>query len=95
MAGQGYTVGLNLICQGMILEETSNVLRVIQPGHTQEYRSNDNPYLAEDRIFIEAVKSGDASAIRAPYEEAVKTLLVTLAATESAESNMPVDVPAV
>ena len=95
MLGQGYTTGLHLLCQGIVLEETANTLKVIQQGYTQEYRSNENPYLLEDRTFIEAVRSGDPANIRAPYEEAVKTLLVTLAANRSAETGQAVEVPAV
>jgi len=92
MVGQGYTVGLHLLCQGLILEELANTLRVIQPGLTQEFRSNENPYLLEDRTFIEAVQSGNAGAIRAPYIEAVRTLLVTLAANQSAKTGLPAEV---
>jgi myo-inositol 2-dehydrogenase / D-chiro-inositol 1-dehydrogenase len=95
MVGQGYTVGLHVLCQGLILEELANTLRVIQPGLTQEYRSNENPYLLEDRAFIDAVQTGNPSAIRTPYIEAVRTLLVTLAANESAKTGLPVSVPAV
>ena len=39
---------------------------------------------AEDLTFLEAVQSGDASAIRCDYSEAVKPLQLTLAATQSA-----------
>ncbi|HEV7216937.1 MAG TPA: Gfo/Idh/MocA family oxidoreductase [Chloroflexota bacterium] len=95
MVGQGYTVGLHVLCQGLILEELANTLRVIQPGLTQEFRSNENPYLLEDRTFIEAVLSGNPNAIRAPYIEAVRTLLVTLAANQSAQTGQPVDVPTI
>lgn len=95
MLGQGYTVGLHVLCQGIVLEEQANTLRVIQPGHSQEFRSNENPYLLEDRTFIEAVQTGNSANIRAPYVEAVKTLLVTLAANRSATTGQPVDVPAV
>ncbi len=95
MVGQGYTVGLNVLCQGLIIEELANTLRVIQPGHTQEFRSNENPYLLEDRTFIEAVQTGNPAAIRAPYVEAVKTLLVTLAANQSAQTGQTVIVPKV
>ena len=39
---------------------------------------------AEDLTFLQAVQSGNASAIRCDYSEAVKTLQLTLAATQSA-----------
>jgi predicted dehydrogenase len=37
-----------------------------------------------DEVFLNAVKTGDRSAIRSDYRDALKTLKVTLAATESA-----------
>lgn len=42
--------------------------------------------IALDRTFIEAVKSGDASAIRSPYADAVKTLAFTLACNTSIDN---------
>jgi predicted dehydrogenase len=44
-----------------------------------------------DRAFIEAVRTGDRSGVRTPYREAVRTLAVSLAATESAETNQAVE----
>lgn len=47
-----------------------------------------------DRTFIDAVISGDASAIRSPYSDAVKTLALVLACNESMATGMPVKVRA-
>jgi predicted dehydrogenase len=44
-----------------------------------------------NRIFIDAVRTGDASLIRSPYEDAMKTLRLCLACTESMETGMPVE----
>lgn len=46
---------------------------------------NDHHYDA-NRTFIDAVKSGDASKIRSPYADALKTLKLGLAANESMET---------
>jgi predicted dehydrogenase len=35
--------------------------------------TGDDPYLHENRAFVEAVRSGDATRIRSPYADAVKT----------------------
>jgi len=43
-----------------------------------------------DQAFIHAVRSGDRSAIQSPYGEAIRTLAVSLAATESAATGVPV-----
>lgn len=39
-----------------------------------------------DRVFVDAVKSGDGSKIRSPYSDAVKSLAISLAANKSAKS---------
>ena len=45
-----------------------------------------------DRTFIDAVISGDASKIRSPYSDAVKTLALVLACNESMDTGLPVKV---
>lgn len=45
-----------------------------------------------DRTFVEAVMSGDASKIRSPYADAVKTLEFVLACNQSMEENRPIDI---
>ena len=45
-----------------------------------------------DRTFIEAVISGDASKIRSPYEDAVKSLAFGLACNKSIETGQPVTI---
>ena len=42
-----------------------------------------------DPVFIEAVRTGDASAIRSPYLDGLKSLDVTLAMNKSAETGRP------
>jgi len=39
-----------------------------------------------DRVFVDAVKSGDSSKIRSPYSDAIKTLAVTLAMNKSGQT---------
>ncbi|MBE6612403.1 MAG: Gfo/Idh/MocA family oxidoreductase [Ruminococcaceae bacterium] len=45
-----------------------------------------------DRTFIDAVISGDGSAIRSPYADAMKTVAFTLACNESMRTGMPVNI---
>jgi myo-inositol 2-dehydrogenase/D-chiro-inositol 1-dehydrogenase len=63
-----------------------------EANRREEYSSRDNPYLNEDRAFIEAIRTGDASLIRSTYSDGVRTLAVTLAADESARTGKPVSV---
>lgn len=48
----------------------------------EQIRGNDNG-IDCDRAFIEAVKAKDQSKVRSPYADAVKSLQIVLAATES------------
>jgi predicted dehydrogenase len=86
-----YTVGLHVISQDLVLEIHGD-LKVIEPGHTETFTSGENSMLAENRAFIEAIRSGDVSQVRSNYEDAVKTLAVTLACNESAMTGQPVKV---
>ncbi len=47
-------------------------------------------FAEEDRVFVNAVLSGDASAIKSPYADAIKTMALTCAAEESMASGEPV-----
>ncbi len=86
-----YTVGLHVVAKDLVLEIHGD-LRVIEPGHTEIFTGGVNAMLEENRAFIEAVKTGDASGIRSTYDDAVKTLATTLACNESAETGKPVTV---
>ena len=44
-----------------------------------------------DRVFIDAVKSGDASKILSPYSDALETLRIMLAASTSFRTGKAVD----
>ncbi len=88
---QGYTVGLHLFLRDLILE-VGGRLRVLEPGKTLEMSCRVDPYWQEDRIFIDAIKKNDPSAIRSPYEDAVKSLAVSLAANKSVKEGKAVKV---
>jgi len=53
------------------------------------YQASDGPEASIDRIFVEAVRTGDGSAILSPYDDAVKSLAVSLAANASAADGEP------
>lgn len=45
-----------------------------------------------DRTFVDAVLTGDASQIRSPYSDAMKTVAFTLACNESMKTGLPVKI---
>ncbi len=65
-------------------------LHVRRPGSESvetEDLSDDDPYLSEDRAFIDAVRRQDASAIRSPYADAFRTFELTWAIRRAAEAD--------
>jgi len=88
----GFRVGLDLFCKDFVLILEANRLCVSEPGRKEELTFGNDPKLDEERVFIEAVKSGNREGILSPYWEGVKTLAVTLAANRSAEEGRPVKI---
>lgn len=84
VADQGYGAELHVIARGLTVKIRGD-LTIEESGKTTTYRQAINPYKRESELFLEAVETGNPSAIRSPYHEGVKTLAVTLAANESFE----------
>lgn len=84
MLSAGNQVGLDLYQKEQVLRLAHSTLTIDKAEHSEVLELGNNPTRAEDQTFLQAVQSGDASAIRCDYSEAVKTLQLTLAATESA-----------
>jgi predicted dehydrogenase len=79
------------VARDLVLEIHGD-LKIMEPGHTETFSGGVNAMVEENKAFIEAVKTGDSSNIRSTYEDAVKTLAVTLACNESAKTGVPVKV---
>jgi predicted dehydrogenase len=77
------TIGLQIYSRDLVVSVMNTGLKVSTPYHTAETLPAINPYLAEDRAFVAAVASGDRSPIKSTYADAVRTLEVTLAASEA------------
>ncbi|MCL4505439.1 MAG: Gfo/Idh/MocA family oxidoreductase [Chloroflexi bacterium] len=59
-------------------------------GDGEEIAGEPDIFAVEDRIFLDAVRSGDRSGIRSTYPDAVKTLEISVAASQSIASGKPV-----
>lgn len=90
LKGFGYTVGLRVVTPELVVEVDGGQFRALQAGREEILKGGNNPYTEEDRVFIQAVQTGDGSGIRSPYRDAVRTLAVSLAANRSAETGAPV-----
>ncbi|SEN31139.1 Gfo/Idh/MocA family protein [Lihuaxuella thermophila] len=87
---QYYTVGLNIVTRDLVLEVRRNSFTERRKGEARTVQNSSDPYYVEDEVFIEAIRTGDASKIRSDYADAYRTHLVTVAANESAVSGRPV-----
>jgi hypothetical protein len=91
MASAGGHVGLDLYTKAMTLRMGANRLEVVERGHTETFQTDSNPYLEEDRIFVDAVESGDPSGIRSSYPDAIGSLRASLAANRSIEEGRSIE----
>ncbi len=66
--------------------------RMVSTGAAKIYRPEGDCGMRCDHTFIEAVQTGDPSKIQSPYEDAVKSVLFTLACNESMETGRAVKV---
>ena len=82
-------IGLHLYLKDQTLEVGGD-LQVASRDRTEQFRYFSNAYLAEDEAFLHAVRTGDASRIRSPYADALKTQRVCAAANESARTGQPI-----
>jgi len=83
---------LRVIARDVVLEHTGHgkTLRVMKKDHVEEIRSQMDPLLEEDRIFVGAVRTGDTSGIRSSFDDGYKTLEVTVAANKAAADRVVV-----
>lgn len=79
-------VTMEVFCRNSRLRLDGWNLQVEKPGERCEIQSTDDVFLIEDRIWLEAVRSGDGSKIKSPYEDAYRTQMVACAANESLAS---------
>ena len=80
---------LDILYEGELLNWNPARVSVQENG---EWVDKTEPGPTIDEVFINAVRSGDASPILSPYTDAVKTLEISLAANLSAQENRLVEI---
>ena len=72
----------------VLLEPYGHCRVLVRRPHSEETEefefAGDDPYLTEDRAFLEAVRTGDCSGIRSSYDDALKTYELSWAITDAA-----------
>ena len=83
--------GLDIFCEDGSLEyHLRSALVLSTADETTTWNPQNNCTIEMDSTFIEAVRTGDGSAIRSPYSDAAKTAILSIAANESLETGLPV-----
>ncbi len=81
---------LTIVTPEMTLFFNGNVVSIREDHKVVEHHNASDMYALENAAFIKAVQQGKRLGIRSTYADAMKTLRVTLAATESMDTGMPV-----
>jgi len=77
---------IRIIAKDVALEHSGHTksLKVMRKDRIEEIRSQMDPLLEEDKVFIDAVRTGENKAIRSTFEDAKATLRLTIAANRAA-----------
>ncbi len=82
-------IGLWLYAEDLILECREFSLRIETPEGSEDHEPQVDPFFAEDSAFVRALRTGDRSAVRVPYAEALRTHRLTMRVLESAAEGRP------
>lgn len=82
-------IGLWLYAEELVVECREASLRIESPAGQEAHEPGVDPFLAEDRAFVQAVQTGDRSHIRVPYAEALRTHRLVMQTIESARCGRP------
>jgi predicted dehydrogenase len=85
--GWGNTNVVDVLFEDSGLNWTYSKLTVFREGKSEEHTL---PVRSIDEIFVDAVRKGDGSEIRSPYNEGVKSMALSVAMNQSAREGRPV-----
>ncbi|HST71911.1 Gfo/Idh/MocA family protein [Kocuria sp.] len=80
---------LHTVSRGLYLELSEDGLAQFDAGQRTDHAPEEDPKVAVDREFLEAVR-GERESTRAPYGEALRTHRLACAIAESARTGAPV-----
>lgn len=86
-------VGLEVVTRERFFSFEPGKLVVRRADGTDELVPAVDPYELEDKVFVDAVRTGDASAIRSSYADALRTHHVCMAITDAIAAGARIDLP--
>jgi predicted dehydrogenase len=82
---------VDLVARELFLRITPTGLTVVTPQGKQEYANSGEHHYNANRAFVSAVAQGDASLICTSVPATLRSLALTLAASQSAQTGQPVN----
>jgi len=89
--GPDWFMGVTVFASGLSLSTWLNRLTIRRSDSEEITDAQTDAMFQIDENFVAAVKSTDASSVTSDYSNALRTLEVTLAAVDSAQSGRPID----
>jgi myo-inositol 2-dehydrogenase/D-chiro-inositol 1-dehydrogenase len=83
-------IGLSIYSDQGIINWNPKQMEIKGNNGTNQYMDKLNPYIRENEVFINAIKTGDGSQIKSTYEDAYKTFELTYKANQSAVQGIPI-----
>ena len=80
-------VHLEVFCRGLVIQ-IGGGSSVNRKGQVEELKGEG---FDRDRVFVDAVQTGDSSKILSPYSDALESFRITMAASKSFETGKAVD----
>ena len=82
---------VHIVARHMTVQAGAGSVTVMKPDkQREEIAAEGDPNLEMNRVFVEAIRSGDASQIRSNYDDGLKTFELTYACQLSAERGQPI-----
>ena len=92
VADQGGRIVLDIVTPEASFSIEDGRLSVTEDSTKTIYMPKVDMYAEENKVFIEAVRTGKKNKIRSSFSDALKSFLVTYAANESIETGLPIKV---
>ena len=89
--GPDWFMGVTVFASGLSLSTWLNRLTIRRSASEEITDAQTDAMFEIDKNFVAAVKTSDSSGVTSDYSNALRTLEVTLAAVDSAQSGRPID----
>ncbi|MCM8818352.1 MAG: Gfo/Idh/MocA family oxidoreductase [Candidatus Omnitrophica bacterium] len=87
---KGYDIDIEIVGKDVLFLFKRNTIEINRGIKVEQYISNIDPMYEEDLAFIKSVKENNPKYIKSDYNDALKTLEITIKAHESEQKGQPI-----